>query len=88
MYVLNVYTHYVILKFKSFVLAIHQVLTAASVKMYFFSDAAPCSLPETDRSFKGAYCDDDSARTSETSVHFQKTTQRNIAQVDLALGLL
>jgi hypothetical protein len=32
------------------------VLTAASMKMTIFWDAAPCSLVETDRRFRGAHC--------------------------------
>jgi hypothetical protein len=33
-----------------------QVLTAASMKMTFFWDIAPCSLAEIDRRFRGSYC--------------------------------
>jgi hypothetical protein len=33
-----------------------QVLTAVSMKMTVFWDAAPCSLVEIDRRFRGTYC--------------------------------
>jgi hypothetical protein len=33
-----------------------QVLTATSMKMAVFWDFAPCSLLDTDRSFRGTYC--------------------------------
>jgi hypothetical protein len=33
-----------------------QVLTAASMKMTVFWDVAPCSMVDTDRRFRVAYC--------------------------------
>jgi hypothetical protein len=33
-----------------------KVLTATSMKMTVFSDVAPCSLVDTDRRFRDAYC--------------------------------
>jgi hypothetical protein len=33
-----------------------QVVTATSMKMAVFWDVAPCSLIDTDRHFRGAYC--------------------------------
>jgi hypothetical protein len=33
-----------------------QVFVAASMKVTFFWDIAPCSLVEVDRRFRGAYC--------------------------------
>jgi hypothetical protein len=50
--------------------------------MTVFLDVEPCSLAETDQSFRGAYClialTMEAAGTSETSVNFYETTGRNI----------
>jgi hypothetical protein len=48
-----------------------------------YRDVATCSPVEVYRCFKGAYClhlqgEVESARTSETSVNFYRTTRRNI----------
>jgi hypothetical protein len=47
-----------------------QILTTASMKMISFCDIAPCSLALLM----------DSLRTSETSVYFNDSTQRNIPE--------
>jgi hypothetical protein len=47
-----------------------QVLTAAGVKMAVFWYAAPCSLVDIDRRFRGTR---QVVSTSETSVSFQNT---------------
>jgi hypothetical protein len=73
-----------------------QILQTARMKMTAFWNGAPCSLVEIDRSFKDAYCshsqgDDgdihplialmmEAVGTSETSVYFHETTQRDIAE--------
>jgi hypothetical protein len=54
-----------------------QVLTAASVKMADFWVAAPCSLVEVYRHFRGtAALMMETASTSETSVNFYQTKRR------------
>jgi hypothetical protein len=52
------------------------VLTATSLKTISW-DVAPCSLVETGRRIRGAYCLP-TRNTTETSVSFYETTWRNI----------
>jgi hypothetical protein len=63
---------------------------AASTKLTVFWDAAPCSLIEIDRRFRGTCSlhhqrDDEGLEmeaisTSETSVNFSETARRNILE--------
>jgi hypothetical protein len=47
------------------------------MKMSVFWDVAPCSLEETDRSFRGAVClMVEAASTSEISANFYETTAK------------
>jgi hypothetical protein len=55
--------------------------------MTIFWDIAPCSLVETDRRFRGAYClhyqnDEmmEAVRTSQKTINFYQTTRRNIPE--------
>jgi hypothetical protein len=57
-----------------------QVLTAMIVKVTVFWDAAPCSLVDNDRRFRGTYClyyqgDDD----GEVSTRLHGATSQKIA---------
>jgi hypothetical protein len=57
------------------------------MKMSIFRDVALCSMVETDRRFRGAYCLHhqgalvmEALSTSETSVDFYHTARRNIPE--------
>jgi hypothetical protein len=66
-----------------------EVLTATSMKMAVFWDVAPCSLVDTDRRFRGAYCLHhqglitlmmDAVSSSETLVNIYQTTRSNFSE--------
>jgi hypothetical protein len=68
-----------------------EVLTAASMKMAVFWVAATCGLVKVYRCFRGACCFrhrpyDEATSTSETSVNFYQSTQRNTTE-DSHLGM-
>jgi hypothetical protein len=59
-------------------------IQASIIKMTVFWDAAPCSLLEVYRRFRGACCAIalmmETANTSETPVSFYQATRRNILE--------
>jgi hypothetical protein len=63
-----------------------QYLTAASMKVTFFWDIAPCALVLVDQCFGGNYCHHqialimETVSTYETSVNFYDSTGRNIPE--------
>jgi hypothetical protein len=63
---------------RSAALVSFQVLTATSVKMFFWV-VAPCGLVDIYRRFRGSCCLMEAASTSETSLYFYRTTRRNIS---------
>jgi hypothetical protein len=70
------------------VLCEFQVLLATSTKMAVFRDVEPCSLIDTDRCSRIAYCLDhhtlmmEAISSSEMSVRIYQATQCNISEDD------